>query len=360
MNPSRVRLPAGLLLVAVLVAAAGCVPNVVWLPDSSGFVFTRKEGGELVLYDVAKRSDRIVAGDTGTKTVWPAVSPDGKRVALARLKTATDKPGSLEVIVYDLAGKELKRSAAVEWGGPRSLTGSEIEATYLFWAPAGEKLIVWGTSGEVVTGVYDLKSDRMTKLGTGYPVVCGGTPVLPDGKRFLVATLKDGKFAGLAVVDWEGKQEEVAVKGPVDDDVSGLLLLAPLYASRWDGNVATVAKGTGVWRIDAVKRMATYDPQGRKAPTADGAEVAQEYAFAGGATLRVLLWEEGTGNDKKTFWKAEALSKDGKAHLLVEKTEDWCLLVPAPNKKLAALRRPEKVLVINPDGQIVEVPAGDK
>src|SRR5262249_59305882 len=55
MNPSRVRLPFWLLPAAVLAVAAGCVPNVVWLADSSGFVFTRKEGNELVFYDAVRR-----------------------------------------------------------------------------------------------------------------------------------------------------------------------------------------------------------------------------------------------------------------------------------------------------------------
>src|SRR5262249_30152201 len=87
-----------LLLVAAalaLTAGAGCVPDVAWLPDSSGIVYTttdwpatdrdappKRPNGRLVHYDLAKKKSRTIA-ETGTDTIQPALSPDGKRAAVA-------------------------------------------------------------------------------------------------------------------------------------------------------------------------------------------------------------------------------------------------------------------------------------
>src|SRR5689334_14830011 len=70
---------AGLVLALVL-GTAGCIPGgIVWLPDSSGFVYPAgKDLKRLQFYDVAKREHRVLIEDTGARSVYPGVSPDGK------------------------------------------------------------------------------------------------------------------------------------------------------------------------------------------------------------------------------------------------------------------------------------------
>src|SRR5262249_17073923 len=69
-RPTQLALAFGF---AAALLAAGCVPNVCWLPDSSGFVFTGgKEFRQLLLYDVKAKKVRILVDDTGAKTLWPA------------------------------------------------------------------------------------------------------------------------------------------------------------------------------------------------------------------------------------------------------------------------------------------------
>jgi Tol biopolymer transport system component len=88
----------------------------VWLPDSSGFVYTTSKQ-QLLRYDVATGKTQVLVADTGTKTLSPAVSPDGKRIAVARLHGKGKErdgvleagPDTLEIVVFDLDGKELHR-----------------------------------------------------------------------------------------------------------------------------------------------------------------------------------------------------------------------------------------------------------
>src|SRR2546423_114378 len=71
-----------LALAAPLLLLAGCVP-VLWLPDSSGFLYVSKKGAA-VLYDVASGKKKVVLEKLPGDTMWPALSPDGKKFAVAK------------------------------------------------------------------------------------------------------------------------------------------------------------------------------------------------------------------------------------------------------------------------------------
>src|SRR5262245_61151427 len=165
-----------LLLAAAVLAlttGTGCVPDVAWLPDSSGIIYTatdwpgsgpnapKRPNGRLVHYDLAKKTPRVVA-ETGTDTIQPALSPDGKRVAVARMTWEKGNAPTLQVVVYDLSGKEVQRSKSFEWGdAPRSEVGFE-RYPQLFWAPRGNKVLV---SAYKHSSICDLDADKAVMLG---------------------------------------------------------------------------------------------------------------------------------------------------------------------------------------------------
>src|SRR5688572_27588973 len=94
----RLRLVALLGLAGLTLLLAGCFPNVTWLPDGSGFVFTEKGGRRLIHFDLRTKERRVLCDDTKAKTMWPAISPDGKRVAVAHWLREKDQPDRLQVI----------------------------------------------------------------------------------------------------------------------------------------------------------------------------------------------------------------------------------------------------------------------
>jgi Tol biopolymer transport system component len=76
-----------------------------WTPDSKGFYFTGGKDYKKLLYlDVAAKKARVLVADFKGMTHWPAVSPDGKRVAVVT-SVRDDQKYGIQVVVYDSAGK---------------------------------------------------------------------------------------------------------------------------------------------------------------------------------------------------------------------------------------------------------------
>jgi hypothetical protein len=185
-----------LALLVLALGSAGCVPNVAWLPDSGGFVYLGgATGRQILLHDAAAGRQRILVADTGANTEWPAVSPDGRRVAVARLFDSGGRlarsgdvstPSTLQVVVYRLDGQEAYRSEALPWN-PKEYAGylPHIQPM-VFWAPRGDKLLVYA---DYTTGIYDVASGRLVRLNPTAPWVFGATPILPGGDGFLALHL---------------------------------------------------------------------------------------------------------------------------------------------------------------------------
>jgi hypothetical protein len=376
-----------LLPFVLALSASGCVPGVGWLPDSSGFIYTAgARGQKLVHYDLAQGRRQVLVEDTGAETNWPAVRPDGRQIAVAKLILKKgEKKSNLQVILYSRAGKLLKRSKVFDWleGERAAKSDREFDRTawpQLFWGPAGDRIIVH-TGG--YTGIYDVKTDRLIHAGMGMLLSFGGTPIRPDGKGFLIiknwrrwmqfndrknATAPDPEFT---FVDWQGKeqplkppallQDRAALKKEKDENKLAALLCPVLYDSRWEGDVAQVS-----WKEDRLRYLtgkgeAVLD-RIKPATTADGQIVLRRYQFPESETrLRIVATKAKNNAARPGLLRVEVRKAGQKEYQVVLDQTKSCVLLPAPNRKLVAVRtfasanqtKGEMILVINARGEVV-------
>jgi hypothetical protein len=214
----KMRLFVG-LLVAVACAALGCVPEeVVWLLDSTGFVYTTGEDvSSIHLYKLETRSWQTIVVDSKALSGTPAVSPDGTRVAVVRALNGA-KEQVCQVLVYDLAGRQMHESKRIGFPAQSALPSADLVMTASYWSPDEEHILF--STGSVV-GSYNLATSEASVYEN-----CSLPPlkislIRPDGKGF-VAFQKTGhnkETMGFMTWDWKWKAFESpeAVKQQVGD-----------------------------------------------------------------------------------------------------------------------------------------------
>jgi hypothetical protein len=348
---------------AALLLMTGCIP-VAWLPDSSGFLYvSQRVGGkklDVILYDVASGKKRTVVHDLPATTPCPALSPDGKRFAVARL-ARNSKQYEMEVVVYDLQGKEVHRSPLIAW---RKLSEFEVDdqvPTILFWARTRETLIV-AEIGHPSTGIYDLKQKALTKL-EGEPCIVGGSPVRPDDRGFLLKSPLHEKL-WMSLVDWKGKEQTIAI----GEELAPFVALPYIYTSAWDRNVAVITREGDQARIDTEKKTSSVEKAPKDplegtviSPKLGPPSIQQRYDFAGkGARVRVvagtrltylLLWKPGAEKPEKVFVAAGRggdFGSDGSITLSPSPDGKWLVARGTGDR----LEPPADFLLIGHDGKL--------
>jgi hypothetical protein len=371
-----------LLWLSLLIVIPGCVNGVGWLPDSSGFVFTT-DRGQLVLYDIATTTARVLVEDTKSNTYWPAVSPDGAKIAVARLRFDDRRQSHLQVVVYDRKGKVLNESKSLSWGSSDQKPDDDMSTTtQLFWGPAGKKLLIYGSihSFYGTTGLYDLDSGATTLFEKAVPSVYGGTPVRPDGKGFLLAKLRNNEenpedkiskndliLEKLLWVNWQGEIKPVRARFDLNKDVVQMQLIWPVLRwSAWDGNVAAATTPAGRTRIHTVLAEATLQPVARGATSFEKETIWMQHTLPTGIQVLVLTPTAETA-DKKPFHTSRTITWDPKSTkqlALVAEAEDHLVgLFPAPDLKHVVFRfwegdrrgpHADMIYVINAQGAVVD------
>jgi hypothetical protein len=362
-NPIR----AVFIAAALTVGLAGCINGVGWLPDSSGFVFSTATG-KLVHYDLKKRAMRVLVDDTKSNTYWPAVSPDGQRVAIARLDIDANKQAKLQVVAYDFAGKVVHESPRLPWGTIDKGPPEDMNTvTQLFWAPDGNKLLVYGSidATDGTTGLYDLATQKAETWEHTIPTAFGGTPVRPDGKGFFVAklTLDTQKLAGFDFVDWNGKSTRINADATADDKDRVLEHLWPvLRTSEWRGPIATVATLAGRTLLDTQKATLTREPVNPDDFKLQRQDIWSEVKFASG--VRICVLADAKKGTVENFEVVAYDPKRKKSFILVEEASDRLVtLLPSPDRKFAVVRVYEgdrrgpdadMLYVVNEFGRVVQ------
>jgi hypothetical protein len=380
------RQAVSLAVCATLAGVTGCFPEpgVAWLPDSSGFVFTDRGFSRLVRYDLKRKARTVIVADTKTVTVWPAVSPDGKRVAVASCvanykKGSGDVKGTFQVVVYGIDGREQFRGKSHRWnatvgGGllgsnPAKETKTERFPTYLGWGTA-DKLVAWPTGDEELarhsisqqSAIYDLKADEL-RVVEGVPAAVHGRAARPDGKGFLVLS-----FSSLSFRDWKGRGGPIKID-PYREDW-GPQHVATLAHGAWSKKVYRLYQAGKLLEVDTERGKAVEKPVKLELMESRG-KLQQAFPFKGGQTWLCLYVIDKDGKRDRLGVpsvpvRLEVQTPGRKNRKVVLKEGEYNLPVsgvfcffPSPDDKLVAVRflhnksKKDVIFVIDARGEIV-------
>jgi hypothetical protein len=349
------------LSAVLLTCVTGCVPGITWLPDSSGFVYVPGHNGEkLVHFDLTTKKQRTLISDEKLKTLWPAISPDGKNIAVAKLTRDKKKGDTLQICIYDLNGTSKKQSKVFSL--PKVDKGDEHCSAELFWGPPDNKILV--SSDPMSVGIYDVKTDELKVLKDSSAVAIGGKPARPDGKGFLVAKWRDKSCTGISWVDWDGKEQPFTVKPKIGDgdDKTDMLLWPYMFTSSWQGAKAQLSSSKIRFEIDTDKLLCKISSLDPGEPNGENL-VRQQFAFPNSPlVVRVLDWTKQVKGVDQHLSRLELVdTRQNKIQKLVE-NEKANALFPSPDGKLIAVRliggnQPaddaDMILVLDSSGQIL-------
>jgi hypothetical protein len=375
----------GLCTLATL-ALSGCVP-VTWLPDSSGFVYVslpqgKKPGepgaGQLIHFDINKNAGRVVVDNLDADTMWPAVSPDGKRIAVARFKGQPQQAKTVQISIYDFNGKQLQQSKDVAWSAKMDPKSGGLEhPAMLFWSPKNDMLVV---SDFNTTGFFHEKTQMLKVIDQAIPVIHNGTPIRPDGTGclLLLENKQDEKHPLLAFVEWDGKQhlldtaalrslEKKDDKGKETIGLVGMLMLLPIvFPSGWDGNTAWIGtkRNQMTYQLDTINKTTVVSDALKKQVQDDkkGNQELIQHDFAGDVSVRLVQFvEDMPGKGKKTFYRVVAFNYQTKKEtVLFPKISDESVSGQmSPNGQYLSLSfeaadlPTEMIAVINQKGELV-------
>lgn len=343
---------AGLALPAAVLFLAGCVPNVAWLPDSSGFIFTETVTGRkspamrLKQYDIQSKKSRVVLEDLGEAlTCFPAVSPDGKRVAVARVLWKGNQSVA-QMVIYDLAGKEQQRSKEMNWSG-LSKSGDKKEWLTFVWWPSSDRLMLTAMHADIdpQTGIYDLKGDTLTTVANLYPFfLVENAPTRPDGRGFLA--VENGTEV-MSFVTWDGQRRELRTK-------EGEPILAKEAIDfRWDGVQAVLRTPAAQYSINTDSGVGLVKAVPPLAGLKNDEKVERVAVFGGGRMEFRAIEAPGMNPSMPPVRRAELREvATGKITSLAGVTQTP-LVYPSPDRNYLAVRTDSKIYVVNRNGEIV-------
>jgi hypothetical protein len=380
------------LVAIAMIAASGCIPDrIVWLPDSSAFVYIgtaaseppADRSAELLLYDLSrKRSRPLTNRPVLLMTAIPGISPDGKQVAVVEFGHSAGNL-TIRAVIIDvetgladeskpfpfakIEGEEavpLFSAAAVEWSrrGDRLLIG-------VFASPDARK-------PALTPCIYDPKAKNLMILSD-----CLMTPldralngsIAADGSGFLafdrrmaerlttasdhetkgVNSRCDAFYRAIVFIDWRGRRHEfnltqAALAAMTDgrDEDFGTIARDQTPGDTtlqgwWEGPVAVLPLARGIARLDCARRTISYQADAAVSDEHDrrerfGVDIARR--FAGGdvmvefiAAIPASRGTDGGVCGQIVVWTR----RDNRQTVLVDRASEVSTSVSPDGKKLA-------------------------
>jgi hypothetical protein len=312
-----------LLLCVAIVLMTGCLPD--WLPNSRHVVLIRGDG-KVVLFDVKDQSQKVL-GDAGKSggAIKPAVSPDGKQIAVCRMAQIVQQQGQIEfqIVIYNLDGKEIHVSAKETIKDPRG-NKSIVPTGACYWSPDGKHLLV-ATPFIAAVRVYHLADnsfERFDEVVTATTIphpnfaILHVSPFTPDSKGFLGLEFKlpSSQPKDLKIYSWGNEQPKIIpIPREVKDTLRSIgdqphVLLPPEWK---DGKLIYRLNGTQATVDPAALTITVQQPKDMK-PLLKHAETHKVmilYAFPNGNLIQSSKEPRGVELWQAKEQKATALGK---------------------------------------------------
>lgn len=259
-----------------------------------------------------------------------------------------DRDSTLEVVSFDLSGKEVKRSKTHTWNDTRAEKLPTLEPAMVYWLRPDKLVICGGASG-----IYDRERDKLILLEKVEPWLYGNTPMRPDGKLFLAEETEGQKR--LALVDWDGKIQPIDWAIPEGDRAH------PHVELIWDKHVARLVSAEATWLVDTEKKTVQELAEGAPDVIKGEGDLQSMHTFpVGGYRVCVFATKENVDGKETEYHRIELQNPaDRKQKVLVKKAEGVFTLFPSPDRKKVAIRytksdeKKERILILDDKGASV-------
>ncbi|MEO6182188.1 MAG: hypothetical protein ABIP71_03620 [Verrucomicrobiota bacterium] len=214
-----------------------------WMPGQRKLYYVSYKSGfpDILAHDLTSGARQKIAGYGGSN-LSPAVSPDGRRVALILSKT-----GNTELFVCNADGTNLKQ-----------LTKTRDSESSPCWSPNGRTICYVSTSGRAALYKIDADGGQPQRISTA-PV--GGNITepdwSPDGKT-IVFTSQTGEF-DICIVPAEGGSASVLAVG--EDPAWGANSRTVIFTRRKNGSRGLSLLDVPTKRVKDVNRISGSSSQ---------------------------------------------------------------------------------------------------
>ncbi|MDB4623689.1 hypothetical protein OAE32_01115, partial [bacterium] len=353
---------------------AGCdVPQKVnWLPDSSGIIFTEKEGACVSQFDLKRNAKRILVTDAGLGTDRGNPSPlglrsDGLQFAVAVTELAQTKGSKIEtytshIRIYDIDGNILQTTkpftiqSSLDYA---SRTDNLVtEKVPVDWSgPKNKICFIVGEAGAKPCVIYDCSTEKYRNVGNIMPLQHVFSAVRPDGKGFVGLKETESNNTKFVFVEWDGwiseGEEFKAFNEPPESTFTGV------DQGRWRGKTFIVKTVSSFKTVDSECQEFEFDTDLMKV------KVHKTQPVVVGELMNLVGVHKFSDSDlqicsfyqkPKTFRLELQNTLEGRRKVLgIWELGEGFRFVPSPDDKKVAIVKKDKILIFDEEGLVAEV-----